>query len=336
MNRLMVFDGNLKMNFNVNERTIYLCRHGSWAYGLNTPESDEDFKGICIPPKEFYFGFVNHFEQFEHMGSKDDGIDKVIYSIEKFVKLASEMNPNIIEVLHVDERDVLYMDDFGEWLRDIKNSFLSRKAKHTFSGYAHAQLKRIKTHRQWLLNPPKAAPERKDFGLLGDRTVSKSDLGAFNELERQVGEGALDVGTMLSNLPTNVVEILVKEKAYAAAKTTFEQFKNWEKNRNPVRAELEAKYGYDTKHGSHLLRLMRMCLEILEGKGVIVRRPDRDQILDVKMGRVSYDALIDEAEKLEALCEIAYHISPLPHKADMKFLDAECVKMIDLYTQDYG
>ena len=47
-----------------------------------------------------------------------------------------------------------------EWERlvEVRDSFLSKRAKHTFSGYALSQLKRINTHYRWLKNPPPAAP----------------------------------------------------------------------------------------------------------------------------------------------------------------------------------
>ena len=54
------------------------------------------------------------FEQHEHMGSKSDGIDQVVYSLEKFASLAADCNPSIIEVLHVDENDIIKIDEFGE------------------------------------------------------------------------------------------------------------------------------------------------------------------------------------------------------------------------------
>ena len=321
------------MDFDVNARTILLVKHGSQAYGLATPTSDLDIKGVCIEPKQYYMGFLNNFEQHEAMVHKGHPEDKVIYSLKKFMRLAADCNPNIIEVLHVDGSDILSMDETGERLRGMKDAFLSKKAKHTFSGYAHAQLKRIRSHREWLLNPPKAPPDRKDFGLSGNRAVSKSDLGAFTELERRT---VAEFGEVIIDLPTNVVEILVKEKAFAAAKTTYEQYQNWVKSRNPARAVLEAQFGYDTKHGSHLLRLMRMCKEILMGLGVIVKRPDREEILDVKMGRRPYDSLIDEAERLEAECEALYHTSLLPHSPDYAWFDAQCVDMIDKYLSKNG
>lgn len=315
------------MDFDIEKRTIYLARHGSHAYGLNTPESDVDIKGICIPPKEYFLGFLRSFEQHEALVSRGHPEDKVVFSLTKFVKLAADCNPNIIEVLHCEESDIIQMDEFGEWLRDIRDSFLSAKAKHTFSGYAHSQLKRIKTHREWLLNPPKQMPTRKEFGLSETSKVSKSELG--------VQDALLDKGMEL-DLPKDLVTLFVKERAYNAAKTTWDQYEHWKKTRNPKRAELEAKYGYDTKHGSHLLRLMRMCKEILLTGKVIVKRPDREELLAVKNGLVPYDALIEEAEALEIECNELYKTTKLPHEPNRKYIDEQCVKMVEEYLKDYG
>jgi predicted nucleotidyltransferase len=311
------------MHFNVDERTILLVRHGSHAYGLSTPESDEDFKGVCIKPKECYFGFTQRFEQHEHMGSKSDGIDKVVYSLDKFASLAADCNPNIIEVLHVADEDVLKCDAFGETLRDCRYDFVSKKARFTFAGYAHAQLKRIKLHRGWLLDPPKAVPSRDQFGLTETVKVSKSELGAFDSLNAQ---------GMEIELPKNVVTLFTQEKAYQAARTHYEQYLNWKKTRNPKRAALEAKFGYDCKHGMHLLRLMRMCKEILEtGKVNVKRTEDRDHLMLVREGGVPYDYLIEHAERLEAQCAALYETSTLPREPDRAALDRLVVNM----TQDY-
>ena len=84
------------------DRTVLLVRHGSHAYGTNTAASDEDFKGIIIPPKEYYFGTIHRLEQIE---LKAPNPDAVIYEIRKFFNLAMDCNPAIIEVLHTDPSD---------------------------------------------------------------------------------------------------------------------------------------------------------------------------------------------------------------------------------------
>lgn len=315
------------MNFDVKSRTIFMTRHGSHAYGLNVPTSDEDYKGVCIPPRECYLGFLSNFEQHEHMGSKNDGIDSVIYAIRKFVHLAADCNPNIVEVLHVSESDVLKCDAFGEELRNIKDEFLSKKAKFTFSGYAHAQLKRIKTHRSWLLNPPASPPSRKEFGLSETTKASQSELGAF---EAAVREG------MEVEMPKDVLTLFTREKQYQAAKAQHSQYLNWVKTRNPARAEFEAKFGYDVKHGMHLLRLMRMCREILTQHAVVVKRPDRDELLAVRHGQRSYDSLIEEAEAIELECDELYRTSTLRKEPDRNKLDSFLVNITEQYLRMHG
>ncbi len=45
-------------------------------------------------------------------------------------------------------------------------SDLDLRAGYTFSGYAVAQLKRIKTHRRWLIHPPTHKPTRQEAHAL--------------------------------------------------------------------------------------------------------------------------------------------------------------------------
>ena len=162
--------------------TVYLARHGSHAYGTNTPTSDEDFKGICIPKKEYFLGSISRFEQAE---LKDP--DTVIYEIRKFFNLASQCNPNIIELLHVDPQDYIYVDSIGEEILDNKDLFISKKIKHTFLGYSVSQLKRIVLHKKWIMNPPKTPPTRKDLGLPEHTLIPKDQLtAALAEVQKEL------------------------------------------------------------------------------------------------------------------------------------------------------
>lgn len=298
------------------DRTIYFARHGSHAYGTNIATSDEDFKGVCIPPKNYYIGFLDTFEQAE--SSKPD---KVVYEIRKFFKLAADCNPSIIEVLFVDDKDVIKKDYAGRLLRLYREKFLSTKAKHTFSGYAHSQLKRIKTHRSWIMDPPKAPPKRSDFGLPEQNKVSKSDLGAFESLQR---DGV--------SLDENVMYLFYKERQYVNAQNTWNQYQNWLATRNEARAALERKFGYDTKHAMHLVRLMRMCREILETGEVIVKRPDAKDLLAIREGAWSYDRLVEWAEAEDADLEEVAKKSPLRKAPDRVWLNDLCMEIIDEYS----
>jgi predicted nucleotidyltransferase len=142
------------MNDWLPSRTIYLVQHGSRAYGTFTETSDYDYRGVVIPPKEYFLGF-SKFEQTEYKGDHEE---TVIYEFRKFVNLAAEANPNMIELLFIDPSHFIKCTSIAEELLEHRQEFLSKKIKFTFSGYAIAQLKRIETHRKWLLTPPQSPP----------------------------------------------------------------------------------------------------------------------------------------------------------------------------------
>ena len=134
---------------------IFKCISGSRAYNTATPESDFDHRAIFIAPPEYTIGCLKSVEQVEVAGE-----DTVIYELAKFVQLAAQSNPNIIELLYVDSQHIVFSDPSYEKLRANRHLFLSKKAKHSFSGYAYAQLKRIKGHHKWIQNPQEVEPPK--------------------------------------------------------------------------------------------------------------------------------------------------------------------------------
>lgn len=305
-------------------RTIFLTVAGSHLYGTNVEGSDYDHKGVCIPTKDYFFGYLKSFEQFERQASKGAPADLTLMSLAKFVKLAQDCNPNVVELLYATEKSIVHCDVWGEALIGIRDRFLSRKARHTFSGYAHSQLKRIKTHRRWLLEPPKEKPSRKAFGLSEETKPTKAELGAFDALPDQ------------SALGPEVLKLFLRERQYASALTEWNQYQNWRATRNPARAALEEKHGYDTKHAMHLIRLMRMCVEILSGHGVIVERPDAEQLLSIRQGWWPYEEIVEHAEQLEAEAVRLYDVSPLPKEPDRVWLDRWLCTITESYLSKYG
>src|SRR5690554_3239886 len=125
--------------------TIFLTVHGSHAYGTARPDSDLDIRGVCIPPKEYYLGILDNFEQ----AIFNEPVDLTIFGISKFIKLAMDANPNALEIIFTDESDHIFVSDIGKKMLDIRESFISKKARFTMAGYARSQLKRFHTHRKW-------------------------------------------------------------------------------------------------------------------------------------------------------------------------------------------
>lgn len=133
---------------------IYKIRTGSQMYGTITPDSDEDFAGIFIPSKKYVIG-VHKVEQVilsqkisnTQRNQKGD-IDYTIYSLPKFVNLCINNNPNIIEFLYAPKECLLVTSHWSDELVRNRHLFLSKKAYHTFKGYAYSQRKKLEVKKE--------------------------------------------------------------------------------------------------------------------------------------------------------------------------------------------
>lgn len=338
--------------------TILYCRAGSHAYGTNLPSSDEDFRGVFIPDENYYLGLL----KVEQVETNQNGKDVVVYELRKYLQLAADCNPNILELVFCDESDVLHCSEEGRILRENRENFLSKKARFTFSGYAMSQLKRIESHRRWLLHPPTHKPTRAEYSLPEKSTLSASELGAAVSLMRgkidswdldlePLSEAAkIELTTRLSevlaemNLASqeskvqaagralgfddNFLALVKAEQRYETALKEWNQFINWQENRNKARGEVEKKHGYDTKNALHLVRLMKMAREILEEGKVLVKRPDAKELLEIRNGAWSYEKLITWAKEQDQSLEETYKKSTLRHKPDMKYINSLCVELV--------
>jgi len=301
-----------KMPKFVTEDLIFMTLAGSNMYGTNTKDSDIDLRGVCIPPKNVVMGFARNFEQQNY-----ENEDTVVYGLTKFMKLCLANNPNIIELLFAPEDCIRTMTPTWEKLRERRDEIVSAKCYHTFTGYAHSQLNRLKGHREWLRNPPTHCPAREEFGL------------------KASGQGLKQAtkGVDLAEVSPEALMVIEKEKRYRAAKRRWDDYQRWKKERNPARAKLEAAHGFDTKHALHLVRLLRMGYEILTTGKVIVRRPDAEELLAIRNGLYSLDELLEIVEalklKLDKVNEDKSYVVPFgpPHQEMSDF----CVELHEHY-----
>lgn len=156
---------------------IFECESGSHAYNLNIPTSDVDTRGIFKMPKDTYLKVSSVPQQVS-----DDKQDTIFFELRRYIELAMMVNPNIIELLWIDPKNIRTMSPAMEKLRANRNLFISTRAFHTFGGYAFAQIKKAKGQNKRVWNPkPEKRPSQLDFCRFIDfddyltyYTVSKS------------------------------------------------------------------------------------------------------------------------------------------------------------------
>lgn len=353
------YTGNQKW---VIDRTIFLTKHGSHAYGTNLPTSDIDIRGVVVAPKEYYVGFNNIVKQVEQKEP-----DLVIFEIRKFLSLACDANPNVLELLFTEPEDHLLITPAGQKIIDSRYLFLTKRAKYTFQGYAHSQLKRLNTHKQWLMNPVEIKPTRKEFNLPEHTLIpadqlmaaqavinKKMDEWGWNELEHlepglrqdiqdefvrrlteitSWAEESIDDKTWRAagislGLNTNFMELMEAERRYQSAIKNYNNYQQWKKERNVDRALLETKFGYDTKHAMHLTRLSRSCLEILKDGDLHVKRKDAKELLEIRDGKYSLEYLLKMFDEKNQEIEEAFAKCTLPNSPDRVKIDNLCCDIV--------
>ncbi|MFK7926651.1 MAG: nucleotidyltransferase domain-containing protein [Myxococcota bacterium] len=323
-------------SFDLFAHTHLLVVAGSRAYGLNRPDSDVDLRGVAVPPAAFLHGFLRRFEQEDdpealgvfrsvltqvEAGAAPEKVEGSVYDLIKFIRLASDANPNMLDVLFGRDEEVRVQTAVGRRLREERGRFLSKRVAKTYAGYARGQLKRIQGHRAWLVNPPSHEPTRAEYGLPEHALLPRDQLVA--------AENAAAKGVVAFD--PSVVAVLQRERKYHSARRQWDQYQTWKKHRNPGRAKLEVDHGYDTKHAMHLVRLLRMGLEILQTGQVHVWRGaiDRQELLEIRSGAWEFDQLIEWADRQSEALRSAQGTSSLPDEADKDGLDALCIQLVE-------
>ena len=141
------------------DKIIFECIAGSTAYGTNTKDSDIDTRGIFLNTKQDVFSL---FPAPVQVG--DGKHDTVFYELRRFIELALDNNPGLLETMYMPEDCIKFISPVWQKIIDNRYLFIGKKAKFTFSGYAFSQIKRAKGQNKWISNPkPERKPILEDF-----------------------------------------------------------------------------------------------------------------------------------------------------------------------------
>lgn len=290
-------------------RTILVTKVGSHLYGTNTETSDEDFVGIFVPDEDHIIG-MKHVDEVD-LGTKSkdengkntkDAVDLKLYSIFKFMKLAMDNNPNIIEILFTNKENIIDIKEHGEIILSQKHIFLYKGLYHKFKGYAKAQKHKmiIKTDKFHELN---IANEFFLELFEKDDSSRKKFLVEFKEKDLP----------FLSFKGATVTIGDLNCQAHWELKKTQKTIQE-RLDRVGNRKELITKYGYDTKFASHLIRLLLEGIELLETGRIEFPLKHKENILWIKNGECSIKEVLDLADGLEHQIDEALKNSKLPEK----------------------
>lgn len=305
----------LRNNEHLGKNIIILGLGGSYSYGTNVETSDLDVRGCYInSKKEILLGHDS-----EQVCNEET--DTTLYSFKKFIKLLSNCNPNVCEMLGLKPEHYLYVSPIGQELLDKSKLFLSKKAIDTFGGYAEQQLYRAK--QLMAHNMKQDELEEHIFKVL------QSIQDSFNEHYTSFNDDNIklyiDKSTSIDMNTEIFMDINLTHYPVRDYCGMWSEFQNTIKNYNKIgsRNSKAIEHGKLTKHLMHLIRLYLMCLDILEKEQIITyREAEHDLLMDIRNGKFmnSDEKPTDEfwelLKKLEERFEYAKENTSLPDSPD--------------------
>ena len=329
-----------------NDLLFFEAISGSRAYGTHLPTSDTDHRGVFVLPKAAFFG-LDHTHQVS-----DETNDNVYYELGRFVELLARSNPNMLEMLAMPEDCILYQHPLFERLQP--ELFLSKQCQHTFAGYAMTQVRKAKGLNKKIHNPlPRERKSILDFCYvingygslplpkwLAEHRIDQKNCGliniphfqdtyaVFHDPTGEIGlRGIMHKPTAnevaLSSIPKGMKEVAIlsfNKNGYQTYCKDYRQYWDWVEKRNEHRYENTLAHGknYDAKNMMHTFRLLDMAEDIARSGAIIVRRPNRDFLLEIRSGKFEYDQLLEWAEEKIKRIDGLYKKSSLPDTADQK------------------
>lgn len=288
------------------DNIILLGLGGSYAYGTNNENSDIDIRGVATHSPEDILTRKG-FDQVVN-----EATDTTVYSLEKIINLLSNCNPNTIEILGLEPWQYLYVSDVGQALIDNADMFLSKRAVHSFGGYANSQLRRLDNKAVRLVNQ-----EQREHHILASIENARY---SYPEKYFYYPEDSIRLYIDKSEQEDYDTEIFmdVSLKHYPLRdyKCMWSEMNNIVKDYSKLGKRNQHAIEHDklAKHMTHLIRLFLMCFDILEdGKIVTYRVKDHDFLMEIRNGKYLDDnrqptkefyEIVDEMEnKLEYLKE---------------------------------
>lgn len=336
---------------------IFEVISGSKSYGLDTPTSDTDIKGVFVLPKDLFYGL----EIIAQVNNETNDI--VYYELKRFMELLSKSNPNILEMLNVPDKCVLYKHPIMDMLQS--EMFLSRQCEQSFANYAFIQIKKAYGLEKKIVNPVEAIrksvldfcfvyEDKEAMGLkkyLEEKGFEQSKIGLAaiahlrdcynlyysNELNYSgvaKKDNANEVSlSSISKGERPIVMLYFNKDAYSIYCRQYKEYWDWVAKRNDERYKTTMSHGknYDSKNMMHVFRLLLMAKEIaIEGK-INVFRKDRDFLLAIKNGQFEYDELVQKAKALKDELPLLYQQSGLMEESDLESINELLIKMREVY-----
>ena len=311
-------------------KIVLKIKGGSHLYGLATENSDLDYIGVFLNTPEELYGLKtcevieeNTVSKQDNGKNDKDAIDCKYYSLAKFCSLALGCNPTILEILFVNSENIVFCDTIGEHLLDNRHLFLSKKAYHSFLGYAISQKKKSFVKAENLKKLTEA------YNVLN--TIEHNKLCKTMLYESKIDEHPDIVCSNIVNTDDYPNYITIGDLRFSNQKLIDVKRKIENRlNKASHRADGMLDKGVDYKFMSHTVRLLYEGIQLLTTGSISFPLEQKDIIMDIKLGKVKNTDIITLIEDLENKIKTIDVV--LPEKPDIDGVNSMMVYIYAILT----
>lgn len=312
--------------------TILTSIFGSQLYGLQTPDSDTDYKSIYIPSFKHIVlhGPISHdVSSTNQDGGKNTNqdTDHEKVSVGKFLQFAAKGEMWAVDILHTQPQH--WLTTSAEWQHIMSNRHLFLTKNMTkYMGYIKKQL--------WI------------YCKKGDRLAAIEKAGSYLKSH----DTDLRLGTILDNAPIDGVYLFIitaegpNKKPMRVYEVCGRQYQETVKISNALES-LKAVYeeyghrahkakdagGQDFKAMSHAVRCCKQLIELYTTGTFSYPLPNSLFIKNVKAGKYTLEELQPELDKMFDKVNTTALTSTLPESIQQDKIDR---LLLDVYEIHFG
>lgn len=220
---------------------------GSTAFGLNTPESDTDYRGVFVntdPAK------ILGLEKFEHVDKKETD-DECYYEVRKFFELLKNGNTGALELLFTDE--TIETSEAFEDIRKHRMSFVDTdKMFRCLLGYMQGERRLANGERTGVLGSKRKVQLEK-YGFSPKNFVQLFRLAWAGDVLFQKGYFPVNVKKEDPEFQAWLMDVKTKPENHTKQELNLEVDK-WEARLKASYDTRKVNYSFDYAMANEMLR----------------------------------------------------------------------------------
>ena len=129
-----------------------------------------------------------------------------------------------------------------------------------------------------------------------------------------------------------MLNLFLRDSSYRNEYENWKQYEIWKSSLKDDQIQLYNKVGYDTKYGMNFLRILYTLRDISVNNTILINRKDnREELLSVKNGNVSYSSLLRIKERLESEIDNSYRNISFLENLNLEKIDNLYKSLLEVY-----